>query len=134
LPVTLSIEIGPFAAESKYANKAPVVVSVVFKLVETRVTTVIENEKVEPMVTGVVNVPLVSSWLKDEKIWSRMVNATLPSSPDLTPSTETKVLNITHVLLVKLRVKVQDRIAEEVKFQSKFFAIPMLLRAYSGQQ
>ncbi|KAG0083384.1 hypothetical protein BGZ92_010819 [Podila epicladia] len=90
-------------------------------LVETRQIKVKDSGPVSPIVEDIVSVPLVHTWPVSADQWSRTVNVVLPSSPELTPSTEAKVLRISHVLSVKLKVKVQgegDRSAEEIKLQS----------------
>ncbi|KAG0355813.1 hypothetical protein BG005_005255 [Podila minutissima] len=119
LPLTINME--PFAAVSKHAGKELIVMSAAFKLVETRKIKVKDSGPVSPIVEDVVSVPLVHAWPVSAQRWSRTVNVVLPSSPELTPSTEATVLRISHVLSVKLKVKVQgekDRSAEEIKLQT----------------
>ncbi|KAG0338323.1 hypothetical protein BG000_004233 [Podila horticola] len=115
LPLTIN------AVVSKHAGKELVVVSAAFKLVETRQIKVKDSGDVSPIVEDIVSVPLVHTWPVSAERWSRTVNVVLPSSPELTPSTESKVLQISHVLSVKLKVKAQgekDRNAEEIKLQT----------------
>lgn len=126
----LTIEAGPFAAGSMYAHKTPVVVSASFKLVETRKAKLIEKRQVEKVqldasrAAEIVSIPLVSAWPKmAEQSWSRTVNVTLPTSPELTPTTETKVLEVSHVVVVSVRVRAEgekDRGAEEIRLQCKW--------------
>ncbi|KAF9204944.1 hypothetical protein BGZ59_000773 [Podila verticillata] len=130
----LTIEAGPFAAGSMNANKTPVVVSASFKLVETRKAKLIEERQVEKVrldasrTTEIVSVPLVSAWPKmAEQSWSRTVNVTLPTSPELTPTTETKVLQVSHVVVVSVRVRAEgekDRSAEEIRLQLEIKVVP----------
>ncbi|KAF9316250.1 hypothetical protein BG003_002162 [Podila horticola] len=125
LPLTIAV--GPFASGSKYDRRAPVIVSALFKLVETRQITVTEYGKVEPAVAEVVSVPLVSAWPSEDEQWSRTVNVTLPDSPELTPSTVTKVVAISHVVVVKVKVKAQgekDWSAEEIRLQLNVNVVP----------
>lgn len=120
LPLTINVE--PFVMGSKHAHKELVIMSAAFKLVETRQVKVKDSGNVSPIVEEIVSVPLVHTWPVLADRWSRTVNVVLPSSPELTPSTEAKVLRISHVLLVKLKVKAQgdkDRNSEEIKLQSK---------------
>lgn len=126
----LTIEVGAFAAESMYAHKTPVVISASFKLVETRKAKLIEQRQVEKVrlnasrTAEIVSVPLVSAWPQvAEESWSRTVNVTLPTSPELTPTTETKVLEVSHMMVVSVKVRAEgekDRSAEEVKLQCKW--------------
>ncbi|KAG0031337.1 hypothetical protein BGZ81_001365 [Podila clonocystis] len=119
LPLTINVE--PFALVSKHSGKELVVVSAAFKLVETRQVKVKDSGNVSPIVEDIVSVPLVHAWPVSAEQWSRTVNVVLPSSPELTPSTESQVLRISHVLSVKLKVKAQgekDRSAEEIKLQT----------------
>ncbi|KAG0325945.1 hypothetical protein BG004_003067, partial [Podila humilis] len=119
LPLTVKVE--PFTSGSKHAGKELVVVSGSFKLVETRIVKIKDSGPVSPIVEDVVNIPLVSPWPISANGWSRMININLPSSPELTPTTESNVQKTTHVLHLKLKVKPQgekDRNAEEIKLQA----------------
>ncbi|KAF9300144.1 hypothetical protein BGZ74_008244 [Mortierella antarctica] len=123
----LTIKAGPFTAGSKYDKRAPVVVSASFKLVETRRITVTEYGRVEPSVVEVVSVPLVSAWPTEDEQWLRTVNVTLPGSPELTPTTETKVVEVSHVVAIKVKVKARgekDKSAEEIRLQLDVKVVP----------
>lgn len=96
--------------------------SAALKLVETRQIKVKDSGNVSPIVEEIVSKPLVHTWPVLADRWSRTVNVVLPSSPELTPSTEAKVLRISHVLSMKLKMKAQgDKYinAQEIKLQSK---------------
>ncbi|KAG0083383.1 hypothetical protein BGZ92_010818 [Podila epicladia] len=105
----LTIKAGPFAAGPSMTS-----------LIEMRQITVTENGRVQPSGVEAVSVPLVSAWPGADEQWLCMVNVTLPGSPELMPTTEAKVMEVSHVVAVKVKVKARgekDSSAEEIRMQ-----------------
>lgn len=120
LPVTLSVK--PFAQGSEHESQVPVVLSTLFKLLESRHATPRDNSSISH-VQEVVNMPLLTHPSPQAVEWSRTVYLTVPASPELTPSFECSLLSVTHSVVVVVKVRAanqKDRQAEEVKLTSKY--------------
>lgn len=122
--VPVTIRLAPFLANSKYAGQEPVILWASCKINETRMIRARGINLADGIesVDEVLNTPLNTQWPKDNNGWEHTVHVTMPSYPVMATDMATKFLDISHNLVVTLKLKAStewDIHAEECRFQRK---------------
>ncbi|KAG0342977.1 hypothetical protein BG000_010870 [Podila horticola] len=120
--VPVTIRLAPFLANSKYAGQEPVILWASCKINETRMIRARGINLADGIesVDEVLNTPLNTQWPKDNNGWEHTVHVTMPSYPVMATDMATKFLDISHNLVVTLKLKAStewDIHAEECRFQ-----------------
>ncbi|KAF9388801.1 hypothetical protein CPC16_006243 [Podila verticillata] len=120
--VPVTVRLLPFLENSKYAGQEAIILWASCKVKETRVIRGrgYDASEGQDTVDTVLNTPMNAHWPLSKGGWEHTVHVTMPSYPAMAVDTTTKFLDITHQLVVTLKVKASTEIdiqAEECTFK-----------------
>ncbi|KAI8594688.1 hypothetical protein EDD21DRAFT_449196 [Dissophora ornata] len=107
--VPITVRMGSLTHESKYAGQEIVVMGAHFALRE-RVAGRANgfNDREFKGFHDVITVPLKDGWPKTAGPWERTVHLTMPTAPQVAASTKTRWMDITHSLVLVMKVKAES--------------------------
>lgn len=103
--VPVKVQMSPFTNESKYAGQTIDVLKASFILREHVHGQLVAHSQEFDHSRDVISVPITQGWPCTTGPWERIVNLTLPTSPELSASTKTRCLNISYSLILVMKLK-----------------------------
>ncbi|KAF8925778.1 hypothetical protein EDD21DRAFT_448962 [Dissophora ornata] len=107
--VPITVRMDPLTSKSKYAGQAVVVLGAHFALREHVLGRANGSggQKFEGS-HDVITVPLKDGWPRTAGPWERTVSLTMPTTPQVAVSAKTKWMDITHSLVLVMKIKAES--------------------------
>ncbi|KAG0007120.1 hypothetical protein BGZ65_006003 [Modicella reniformis] len=119
--VPVTVQMSPFTNKSKYSGQTIDVLRASFILREHVHGYSRNSDQHLNYTRDVISVPIIEGWPHSVGPWQKTVNLTLPTSPELSPTTTSEFLNLSYSLILAMKLKAgkqRDRKADEYKLQA----------------
>ncbi|KAG0293521.1 hypothetical protein BGZ98_002144 [Dissophora globulifera] len=117
MPVT--IQLAPFLPGSSHEGEEAVVTSASFTLRETKTFRAQFVRDTHETSEKLLNVTVNTGWPQSVEGWQRTIYLSLPSSPDMSTSMQTKYLDVVHSLVIVVEFKT-SKMARPDKLRAQF--------------